>query len=59
MNCEGCAYNKERECAVFLERMKNCWNHTTEKEAQKREEAIKKYEKQRPTLRDFTQLYTI
>lgn len=54
MNCKGCAYDKENGCVVFLERIKDCWNHTTEKEAEKREEAIKQYEKNQSCLRDLT-----
>jgi hypothetical protein len=43
MNCKGCAYNLARSCKVMNQKFKTCWNHTTEEEASKREQAINRY----------------
>lgn len=44
MNCKGCAYDTRKDgCEAFLDRPKDCWNYTTEKEAAEREKTINQY----------------
>lgn len=42
-DCIGCFYNTKTNCLILHERQKNCYCWADEKEAKRREEAIKEY----------------
>jgi hypothetical protein len=43
--CVGCAYWPKNSCTVFTKPPENCWNYTTQEEADKRKAAMDEYVK--------------